>query len=126
MRTQGCKALRATLREQGLAGFVVPHSDEHQSEYLPASAERLVWLTGFSGSAGMAIVLASEAALFVDGRYTLQAAQQVDMDAFRIEHITDAPPSRWLAAHVGTGDRIGYDPWVLTLAEVRRFAEACS
>src|SRR5471030_2243999 len=70
--------LRAELKRRGLDGFVVPRADRQQNEYLPASEERLAWLTGFSGSAGAAIVLAERAALFVDGRYTVQAAAQVD------------------------------------------------
>jgi Xaa-Pro aminopeptidase len=119
------RALRAALAETKLTGFIVPHADEHQSEYLPPSAERLAWLTGFTGSAGAAIVLHDEAALFVDGRYTLQAAQQVDADSFRTESIIENPPAKWLAARLRPQDRIGYDPWLLTLAEVRRFTEAC-
>src|SRR6478752_7499488 len=78
------EALRAALRETGLDGFVVPRADEHQSEYVPADAERLAWLTGFTGSAGTAIVLADRAALFVDGRYTLQAPEQVNTDTFAV------------------------------------------
>jgi Xaa-Pro aminopeptidase len=120
------KALRQALRAAKLNGFLVPHADEHQSEYLPPSAERLAWLTGFTGSAGMAVVLTNEAAIFIDGRYTLQAEQQVDHPAFQREHLIDAPPSKWLAAHVKAGDRIGYDPWLMTVAEVRRFAEVCT
>ncbi|HVY20821.1 MAG TPA: aminopeptidase P family protein [Bauldia sp.] len=119
-------ALRAALSAAGLTGFLVPHADEHQSEYLPPSAERLAWLTGFTGSAGMAIVLMHEAAIFIDGRYTLQAEQQVDHASFQREHLVDAPPSKWLAAHARKGDRIGYDPWLMTVAEVRRFSEACA
>jgi Xaa-Pro aminopeptidase len=119
-------ALRASLRAAGLTGFLVPHADEHQSEYLPPAAERLAWLTGFTGSAGMAIVLTHEAAIFIDGRYTLQAEQQVDHAAFAREHLIDAPPAKWLAAHAKKGDRIGYDPWLMTVGEVRRFAEACA
>src|SRR4051812_32341692 len=104
-------ALRASLASVNLDGFIVPHADEHQSEYLPPSAERLRWLTGFSGSAGMAIVLAAEAAVFVDGRYTLQVQQEVDPEAFRPEHVTENPPAKWLANRVQAGHRIGYDPW---------------
>ena len=117
--------LRGALRGSGLSGFIVPHADEHQSEYLPPSAERLAWLTGFTGSAGAAIVLADKAAIFVDGRYTLQARNQVDPAAFQHEHLIDRPPAKWLAAHLKKSDRIGYDPWLLTVAEVRRYAEAC-
>jgi Xaa-Pro aminopeptidase len=119
------KRLRASLAEAGLAGFLVPHADEYQSEYPPPSAERLAWLTGFTGSAGFAIVLGKKAAIFVDGRYTLQAEAQVDGTVFQREHLIEHPPAKWLAAHARPGDRIGYDPWLLTLAGVRRFTEAC-
>jgi len=117
--------LRATLADAGLTGFIVPHSDEHQSEYLPASAMRLAWLTGFTGSAGTAIVLRDEAAIFVDGRYTLQAASEVDTAAFAIAHLIETPPSKWLAARIKSGDRIGFDPWLLTVADARRYRDAC-
>ncbi|WP_026379531.1 aminopeptidase P family protein [Afifella pfennigii] len=114
-------ALRARLAEAGLAGFIVPRADEHQSEYVPASAERLAWLTGFTGSAGTAIALLDEAALFVDGRYTVQAASQVDEAAFTPVAIHDTLPSDWLAERAGEGARIGYDPWLMTRGQRRSF-----
>lgn len=114
-------ALRRVLRDQDLAGLLVPHADAHQSEYLPPSEERLAWLTGFTGSAGTAIVTATEAALFVDGRYTLQAEGQIDPAAFQVVHSAEVKPSDWLVARLAAGDRIGYDPWLLTFAETRRF-----
>lgn len=117
--------LRAELAQQKLAGFVVPHADEHQGESLPEAAERLAWLTGFTGSAGMAIVLNDRAALFVDGRYTLQAGGQVDPQSYEIVDPATTPPAKWLAANLSAGDRIGYDPWLMTIAEARRFAETC-
>jgi Xaa-Pro aminopeptidase len=117
--------LRAELSRLSLTGFLVPHADEFQSEYLPPSAERLAWLTGFTGSAGFAIVLKDRAALFVDGRYTLQAGKQADTGLFDIVHLIDEPPSKWLAGKLKPGDRIGYDPWLLTIREVRRFEEVC-
>ena len=117
--------LRLELARGNLAGFIVPHADEHQSEYLPPSAERLAWLTGFTGSAGMAIVLRDRAAIFVDGRYTLQVAAEIDADSFTVRHLIENPPSEWLAANAGPGDRIGYAPWLMTVAEVRRFSAAC-
>jgi Xaa-Pro aminopeptidase len=119
-------ALRARLQQNGLAGYVVPHADEHQSEYLPPSAERLAWLTGFTGSAGAAVVRADEAALFVDGRYTLQAAAEADAALFRIVDLVETPPSKWLAEKIKSGDRIGYDPMLFTIAEVKRLAERCT
>jgi Xaa-Pro aminopeptidase len=117
--------LRKELAKRHLAGFIVPHADEHQSEYLPAAAERLAWLTGFAGSAGTAIVLADTAAIFVDGRYTLQVRQQTDTAQFTPEHLTDNPPSKWLGEHMKPGDRIGYSPWLMTVSEVRRYSEVC-
>jgi Xaa-Pro aminopeptidase len=116
--------LREALAEDGLAGFIVPRADEHQGEYVPSCGQRLLWLTGFAGSAGLAIVLADRAALFVDGRYTLQAAQQVDPALFEIHHVSDDPPTRWIAARAGTGTVIGYDPWLHTPHEVERFRAA--
>src|SRR5689334_7753792 len=86
-------ALRAELKRRGLSGFAVPRADRQQNEYLPASEERLAWLTGFTGSAGAAIVLADTAAVFVDGRYTVQAAAQVDPAVFSIAHLVETPPS---------------------------------
>src|SRR6266478_6219644 len=86
-------ALRAELARRGLDGFVVPHADRFQNEYLPPSEERLAWLTGFTGSAGAAVILAECAVLFVDGRYTLQARDQTDPKLFTIEHLVDKPPS---------------------------------
>ena len=117
--------LRAELSREGLDGFIVPHADEHQSEYLPPSAERLAWLTGFTGSAGAAIVLSDTAAIFVDGRYTLQVQSEVDAGLFTPVHLIETPPSKWLREHARPGDRIGYDPWLVTVADVRRLAEAC-
>ena len=118
------ESLRAELANEGLAGFLVPHSDEYQGEYTPPSAERLAWLTGFTGSAGFAIVLAGEAAIFVDGRYTLQVRDQVDAAAFAPEHLVETPPHQWLRGRIRHGQRIGYDPRLVTLAELRRFEAA--
>jgi Xaa-Pro aminopeptidase len=118
-------ALRAELAARGLAGFVVPRADEHQNEYVPPGAERLLWLTGFSGSAGLAIVLGDKAVLFVDGRYTLQAPAQVDGSVFTVKHVVDEPPSAWIEANLGAGAALGYDPWLHTPESVERLAKAC-
>lgn len=118
-------ALRAQLARAGLQGFVVPHADEYQGEYIPAASERLAWLTGFTGSAGAAVVLAGEAAVFVDGRYTLQVRDQVDVNDFTPEDLIGHPPHQWLKGKLSQGDRIGYDPRLLTLAEARRFEAVC-
>ncbi len=118
--------LRSELARRGLQGFVVPRSDEHQGEYVPPSAQRLAWLTGFTGSAGVAIALADRAALFVDGRYTLQAAAEVDGRAFELLHLVDRPPHAWLAATLAKGARLGFDPWLHTPDGVERLRAACA
>jgi Xaa-Pro aminopeptidase len=120
------ESLRAEMARQGLDGFVVPHTDEFQNEYLPPSAERLAWITGFTGSAGVAVVLKDKAAAFTDGRYTIQIGEQVDSSLFDIRHISDEPPKDWVAEHLGQGGRLGYDPWLHTehsLATWRTAAE---
>src|SRR5271167_370916 len=103
--TARLSALREELARRNLTGFVIPRADQQQNEYVAPSEERLAWLTGFTGSAGQAIVLAQAAALFVDGRYTLQAAKQVDARAWSIEPLVDPPPEDWLARHLAAGDR---------------------
>jgi Xaa-Pro aminopeptidase len=123
--TARLSAFREELARRKLTGFVVPRADQQQNEYVPPSEERLAWLTGFTGSAGLAIVLAQEAALFVDGRYTLQAAKQVDGKAWAVESLVDPPPETWLAKHLKTGDRLGFDPWLHTSAAAERLAAAC-
>jgi Xaa-Pro aminopeptidase len=109
-----------------LSGFVIPRADQQQNEYVPPSEERLAWLTGFTGSAGQAVVLPQAAAVFVDGRYTLQAAKQVDRKAWSIEPLVDPPPESWLAGHLKAGDRLGFDPWLHTSAGAERLAAACA
>jgi Xaa-Pro aminopeptidase len=118
-------ALRAELRRRGLDGFIVPHADRHQNEYVPPSEERLAWLTGFSGSAGVALVLAERAVLFVDGRYQLQAREQVDTAIFAIEHLVERPPETWLEENIPAGTKLGYDPWLHTIAGAEKLAKAC-
>ncbi|MBV8286187.1 MAG: aminopeptidase P family protein [Hyphomicrobiales bacterium] len=119
-------ALRTELARRGLTGFIVPRSDRHQNEYVPACEQRLAWLTGFSGSAGIAIVLMERALLFVDGRYTLQAREQVDTSLFTIEHLVETPPDRWIEKNLTAGDRIGYDPWLHTVEGAERLGKACA
>ena len=111
-------ALRAELAKRGLDGFVVPHSDEYQSEYLPESGERLAWLTAFTGSAGAAVVLADKAAVFVDGRYTLQVRQQTDTKLFEPRDLVAEGPAGWMENNVPKGAKLGYDPWVHARAEI--------
>ncbi|MDA9545247.1 X-Pro aminopeptidase [Bradyrhizobium sp. CCBAU 45321] len=119
-------ALREELARRKLTGFVVPRADQQQNEYVPPSEERLAWLTGFTGSAGLAVVLPQEAALFVDGRYTLQAAKQVDAKAWVVESLIDPPPESWVAAHLKAGDRLGFDPWLHTFSAAERLSAACA
>ncbi|MBK5962358.1 X-Pro aminopeptidase [Rhodoplanes elegans] len=119
-------ALRDELARRDLDGFVVPRADRWQNEYVAPCDERLAWLTGFTGSAGAAIVLADRAVLFVDGRYTLQAAEQVDPALFEIAHLTDTPPSDWIEANLPAGRRLGYDPWLHTVRGAEKLASACA
>jgi len=119
-------ALREELARRNLTGFVIPRADQQQNEYVAPSEERLAWLTGFTGSAGLAVVLASEAALFADGRYTLQAAKQVDGKAWAVEPLVEPPPESWISQHLKAGDRLGFDPWLHTSAAAERLASACS
>ncbi|WP_340265756.1 aminopeptidase P family protein [Sphingobium mellinum] len=118
------KALRAQLKRVQLDGFVVPLTDEHMSEYVGAYAQRLAWLTGFHGSAGSAVVLPQEAAIFVDGRYTLQVREQVDAAHWQYESVPQTSVALWLKDHATTGARIGYDPWLHTRAWVKAASEA--
>jgi Xaa-Pro aminopeptidase len=112
--------LRKELSREGLAGFLVPRADEHQGEYVPPRAQRLAWLTGFTGSAGLAVVLTDAAAIFVDGRYTLQVKDEAPGDVFEHHHVTESPPAEWLRARLRPGDRLGYDPWLHTIESVER------
>ena len=117
-------ALRAQLAEDRLDGFVVPLTDEHMSEYVGSYAQRLEWLTGFKGSAGSAVVLPQEAAIFTDGRYTLQVRSQVSGDQWSFESVPETSISAWLKEHAPQGGRIGYDPWLHSRDWVRQAGEA--
>ncbi|MDB5683631.1 MAG: peptidase, partial [Sphingomonas bacterium] len=118
------KALREELARRRLDGFVVPLTDEHMSEYVGAYAQRLAWLTGFQGSAGSAVVLPAEAAIFVDGRYTLQVREQVSADDWSYQAVPETSVAQWLQAHAAEGARIGYDPWLHTRGWVKAAAAA--
>jgi Xaa-Pro aminopeptidase len=117
-------ALREQLKADRLDGFVVPLTDEHMSEYVGSYAQRLAWLTGFQGSAGSAVVLPEEAAIFVDGRYTLQVKDQVDGNHWSYQSIPETSIADWLKAHAPDGGRIGYDPWLHTKDWVVKAREA--
>jgi Xaa-Pro aminopeptidase len=104
--------VRAALTAQGLDGFVVPISDEHMSEYVGDYAQRMAWLTGFGGSAGTAAVLPEKAAVFIDGRYTVQVRDQVDGALFDYVGVPQSSVGEWLGAHVSAGQKVGFDPWL--------------
>ncbi|HUG45880.1 MAG TPA: aminopeptidase P family protein [Sphingomicrobium sp.] len=116
-------ALREQLKSDRLDGFVVPLTDEHMSEYVGSYAQRLAWLTGFEGSTGSAVVLPQEAAIFVDGRYTLQVKSQVDGKDWSYQSIPETSVTDWLKEHASQGARIGYDPWLHTRVWVKRAKE---
>ncbi len=119
-------ALRAELARRNLAGFIVPRADRHQNEYVPPSEERLAWLTGFSGSAGVAVILSDRAVLLVDGRYTLQAGDQIDGGIFSIVNIAETMPEAWIEKNLPVGARLGYDPWLHTVENAERLSKACA
>lgn len=124
IRRDRLAVLRRELARLGLAGMMVPRADEHLGEYVPASAERLAWLTGFTGSAGLAVVLADQAAVFTDGRYVLQLAAQTDPSLWQRKHVTDDPAPAWIASAAGKGARIGYDPWLISEDGLARYTDA--
>ncbi len=116
--------LREELKRKEFDGFVVPRADEHLGEYVPASAERLAWLTGFTGSAGIAVVLSDKAAVFTDGRYVLQLAAQINSKLWQCRHISEEPPPNWLLARVAPGARIGYDPMLISEEGLAHYTNA--
>ncbi len=124
MSVAALSLLRQELARQGLDGFIVPRADEHLGEYVPEAAERLAWLTGFTGSAGLAVILPTTAAVFTDGRYVLQLAEQTDQALWQRLHITDEPAPAWLAKHAPRNSRIGYDPMLISQDGLARYADA--
>lgn len=118
------KRLRDIMDAEGVDGFVVPRADAHQGEYVPPRDERLAWISGFTGSAGCAVILRDQAALFVDGRYTIQSRQQVDENCFEIVPIHVTPVAEWLMSAAPGGLRLAYDPWLHSKAEVNKIGAA--
>jgi len=118
------EALRGEMERAGLDGYIIPRADAHQNEYVPPGEERLAWLTGFTGSAGLVVVLRDQAALFVDGRYTLQAPAQVDACAFTVVPLAQARPEKWIETHLPRGARLGFDAWRTTLDGREKYAKA--
>lgn len=118
------QALWDELNKRNLDGFIVPHADEFQGEYVPPYAQRLAWLTGFTGSAGLAIVHRNGSAIFVDGRYIIAVREQVDSNLFKIFNISDCSPDKWLSKQKSA--KIGYDSWLHTPQELEKFKAACN
>lgn len=117
-------AVRRAVQDQDLDGFVVPQADPHMGEYIPARHQRLAWLTGFTGSAGLALLHRDAAALFVDGRYTIQAAEQVDASTIEVRHFQKPPAKEWLCDRISEGERIGYDATLLSISQVDHWRKA--
>lgn len=118
------KRLRALLGEADLAALLVPRGDEHQGEYVAPSSERLCWLTSFSGSAGLAVIAKRQAAVFVDGRYTVQVQAECDAELFEFPGLARATLMTWLTSKLKRGDTLGFDPWLHTVGEIKRLEEA--
>ena len=118
--------LRAELARRGIDGFLVPRADEYQNEYVPPCAERLRWLTGFAGSAGIAAVFSDRAAIFVDGRYTLQVREETDAAVVAPMHSIETPLEAWLQQALQRGRRLGYDPWLHTPGQVEKLERAAA
>jgi len=118
------EALRALFDDLGIDGVLIPRADRYQGEYVPESDARLAWISGFTGSAGTALILRSSAHIFVDGRYTTQVRHQVDTDVFTPEDLIKTPPAKWLRRNGGKGWRIGVDPWLHTIAAIRELEQA--
>ncbi|MCP4329409.1 MAG: aminopeptidase P family protein [Alphaproteobacteria bacterium] len=119
-------ALRGEFDRLSVDGFVVPHADAHQGEWMPPRDERLAWLTGFTGSAGLAVVLRAKAAIFVDGRYTLQAEAQVDGSLYEFRHLVREPATDWLRQNLDSGARLGFDPWLHGIEGAEQLEKACT
>lgn len=116
--------LRQEMLKKNIDAFIIPKADEHQGEYVAPSSERLLWLTGFNGSAGFAIILPDKAALFVDGRYTLQAAQQADTTCFEIVPLAEVSGPTWLSHFIKPNTHFAYDPWLTTEREIQSYEKA--
>ncbi|MGI9449763.1 MAG: aminopeptidase P family N-terminal domain-containing protein, partial [Geminicoccaceae bacterium] len=119
------KRLKSTLSTLDLNGIIVPLTDEHRNEYIPEARQRLAWLTGFTGSAGTLVVLGDRAVVFVDGRYTVQAEQQLDAELFERAHLIETPPAKWLGDNLTAGQRLAFNANLHVKAEVERFQKAC-
>lgn len=120
-RADKLTALRKILDQEKVDGFIIPRADEYQGEYVPESADRLRWITGFTGSAGFAVVMKDKACVFSDGRYTIQLKQQIDAELFETGDSTKITAADWIAANGGEGFTLGYDPRLHTPREIAAF-----
>ena len=118
------KRLRALLADEGFQALLLPRGDEHQGEYVAPGSERLKWLTGFSGSAGLVAVTRKHAGLFVDGRYTVQARTECGGGQFEFPGIAHAHLLSWLKSKLRSGDVVGFDPWLHTVSQIERLSKA--
>ncbi len=117
------KALRVAMATAGLDGFLIPRADAHQGENVAPCDERLAWLTGFTGSDGHSVVLPNIAGVFVDGRYTLQVRNQIDLEVFTPQAIPEDKLSEWLQKHLSKGV-VGYDPMLHSYDEISKLEKA--
>ena len=118
--------LRREMQRNNLDGFIVPKNDEHQGEYIAKESERLHWLTGFTGSAGHALILKNKAGIFVDGRYTLQAQQEVNLTDYECLNLTSCLDAKWLAKNLSKKNKLAFDPWLHSEAQIIRLKKSCS
>jgi Xaa-Pro aminopeptidase len=125
-QAQRLAALRVAMSAASIDAYIIPHADEHQGEYVAPYAERLQWLTSFTGSAGMAVVMKEKAAIFCDGRYTIQVRDQVDGMLYAYRHLVDEPAHDWLAENLLPGMKVGYDPRLHTPAGLTKTEEAAA
>ena len=116
--------IRQDIEKQELSGFILPRTDEFQGEFLADYAERLAWLSGFTGSAGAAVVLQNKAVVLSDGRYTIQMQNQVDSDLYMTADSTKTSVGKWLVQHTAAGDKIGYDVWLFTPKQLKAIRDA--
>src|SRR5690606_27365359 len=116
--------LRTLMAHEGLDALLVPRADQHQGEYVAPCSERLAWITGFTGSAGAAVILKDRAVLFVDGRYTVQAGEQTDPALFEVDILVDISPREWMKTNLFKGAKVGFDSWLHTVGEVRALQKA--
>ena len=126
LHAQRLKQLRNWMQQRAVDTLLLPHADAYHNEFLPPHAERLYWLSGFSGSAGLIIVTPTIAALFVDGRYELQAQEETDQDTFHVVFMRKDNPQNWLAERITPHHRIGFPSWNFTVAEITQWQRVLS